>query len=130
MAAEIRIMGKINKHRKVTYQGKKINSFEINIGGSENAPKKLPLSSRNIHYSCLLNDKQFDKLRRELHEIGIPHILGQQVFLRGEITIDLPMDIIQGEIGVIVFEIGSIEVERIKREKQREAALIQQQEKT
>lgn len=38
--------------------------LEIITGGSDNAPKGLPTASKDVQYTCLLNTKQFNKLKK------------------------------------------------------------------
>ncbi|MGN7309340.1 hypothetical protein ACTHQ2_25685, partial [Bacillus subtilis] len=69
------------------------NCLDVKVSGSENAPKGLPLPSREIHYTILITDKQREKVESELMVIG-KNIYQCKLKIQGEITLDLPFGII------------------------------------
>lgn len=94
---------------KITLTGYAINkvrvvddvlcAFEMEEKGSDNPPKGLPKSTR-ISYTVFANKKQLKKMGIELNKK--PH---QKLLIQGEPTLDVPLDICQGEIGVVCFQI-------------------------
>jgi hypothetical protein len=91
--------------------------LDITTGGTGSAPKGLPMPSQDIHFTVLINKTQYDELNRELNKFRVK-LVGSEVLIQGEITLDLSFDVIQGDMGIVAFEVESLEVN-----KKREAAL-------
>jgi len=83
--------------------------LDVVVKGSENAPKGLPLPSREIQYTILINDKQKNKLEKELKDLNIEELVGARIRVVGEITLDLPLGVCEGEIGIIAYQIQIVE---------------------
>ncbi|MCL6639157.1 MAG: ParB/RepB/Spo0J family partition protein [Firmicutes bacterium] len=110
MSAKITVIGKAIDVRQVESPVKKglnITCFEIETGGSPTTPKGLPHASV-IHYTVLVNDRQYAKLRMELEELSLT-VKEATLVVHGELNLDLPMDVVQGEIGVIAFHVTVVE---------------------
>lgn len=65
-------------------------------GGSTQPPKGLPPASAVITYTVLVAPKLAGQL-------NLP-ASGQRVLIQGELTLDLPLELCPGEIGVIAFQ--------------------------
>lgn len=93
--------------------------LDLRSAGAVASPRGLPKASE-IDYTAILNERTYNKLIEDLaaHELKLK---GAKVAIVGEITLDQPMDIVPGEIGVIVYTIESIEVTKIKRRLSEEA---------
>jgi hypothetical protein len=113
MPHKIKITGKpISKLREANG----IYSFDMEEGGSPSAPKGLYKSSR-ILYTVFINKKQFNKLK-----IDKESFKDKSFFIEGEPTLDVPMDICPGEIGITTFQIQSFEPKvKEPKEKPKEA---------
>lgn len=84
------------------------NCLDVKVKGSENAPKGLPLPSKEIQYTILITDKQRNKIESDL--LALEKDIHQcKLKIQGEITLDLPFGIIDGDIGVIAYQIKCIE---------------------
>ncbi|WP_127490217.1 hypothetical protein [Paenibacillus ehimensis] len=93
--------------------------LEIVTGGSPAAPKGLPKASQ-VTYTVILNEKQYRKLEADSKEVGL-HVKGSKVFIQGEITLDLPITIVEGEIGVIAYQLKNVDAEKLKTAAAKEA---------
>lgn len=79
-------------------------AFEMNLGGSSTAPKGLPLPSFSIQYTIFVSLKAGKKA-------GLESSLATQKWLiKGDLTLDLPVDDCPGEIGVVAFKISALPV--------------------
>lgn len=74
-------------------------AFEMEEKGSDNPPKGLPKSTR-ISYTVFANKKQLKKVGIELNKKP-----SQKLLIQGEPTLDVPLNICRGEIGVVCFQI-------------------------
>jgi hypothetical protein len=120
MAAKITITGVVGQIRRVKtgidsppFPVKWI-CLDITTGGTGSAPKGLPMPSEDIQFTVLINKTQYDELNRELNKIRVK-LVGSEVLIQGEITLDLSFDVIQGDMGIVAFEVESLEVKK-KRE--------------
>lgn len=118
---KIKLTGQVKKYRKIKNpSGKKAKGywhlFEMTEGGSPAAPKNLPKSSK-IHFTVIMNDRQVNKLISELEAHSLP-FSHANLFVDGEMTLDLPMDVVEGEIGVVAYMVQSIDVTKIKAEQE------------
>lgn len=110
MGAKITVIGKAADIRLVESpikNGMPITCLEIETGGSPSTPKGLPNASV-IQYTVLMNDRQYARLRMELEELSLT--AGEATLVvHGELNLDLPMNIVHGEIGVIAFHVTVVE---------------------
>lgn len=90
--------------------------LDIRTGGSPASPKGLPKASE-IEYTALLNERTYNRLVTDMQDHNL-RLKGSKVAIEAEITIDMPMDIVPGEIGLIVYKIDSVELSKIQREKE------------
>src|SRR5690554_6533859 len=121
MGAKITITGKVSKIRvlpNTILKKGSISCLEIKTAGSPNLSKGLPMAS-TVHYTVMVNDKQYNRLQRELKEHGLK-LRGGDVLVQGEINLDMPLDVVEGEIGVIAYKISSLDVDRIERDRQKQ----------
>jgi hypothetical protein len=90
-------------------------AFEMTEKGGPSAPKGIPFQSTAITYTVFVIKKQFKKL--EIDSQGFQHT---KVLVQGEPTLDAPMDVCPGEVGVICMQIQALpqKVEKPKKEKQ------------
>lgn len=119
MGAKITITGAVLKVRKVENPKQKkafINCLEIETGGSPNAPKGLPIASM-VNYTVMCNDKQLNKLKRELETYNLP-LKGGNILVQGEINLDQPLSVVEGEIGVIAFQLQSLDAMKLQKEQE------------
>ena len=121
MGANITIGGIVNRMRRMKNPyNKKGQDFDwicldIETGGVAPPPKGLP-KVREIEYTCVLNEKQFKTLTQEMEEYDLRKIKERYVVVQGEITLDLPFEVLdKNEIGVVTYRIRSKEVENIKK---------------
>lgn len=131
MPVKIKVTGPVKKVRTVKSPlDKKVNwnMLEITTGGSPAAPKGLPLASAKVNYTVLLNDKQYKKLKSELEEFNLP-LIGAKMFVEGEITLDQPLSIVEGEIGVIAYQFHCIDAQKLKNEREKEQEEKQEEQK-
>jgi hypothetical protein len=127
MGAKITITGTVSKIRKVSINSEQkkrkgkvnINCLEIITGGSPNAPKGLPAASQ-IHFTVLCNDKQFNKLKKELDEHNLS-LKNSSILVQGELNLDQPLSLVEGDIGVIAFQLQSLDVMKLEREQEKTA---------
>jgi hypothetical protein len=123
MAAKITITGVVGQIRRVKTGidcppiPLKWICLDITTGGTGTAPKGLPMPSQHIDFTVLINKAQYDELNRQLNKIRVK-LVGSEVLIQGEITLDLSFDVIQGDMGIVAFEVESLEVK-----KKREAAI-------
>lgn len=124
MSAKITITGEVKNIRKIPDPNNKNpknpiywNLLEMKEAGSPNSPKNLP-RAEPISYTVIMNDKQYNKLLNTAKEYGFG-IKGERILIQGEITLDLPMSIIN-EIGVITFQAQHLTVQKLLTEKQKE----------
>lgn len=114
----IKLSGPIRKYRKIKHPLDKKKSnvfwhlFEMVEEGSPAAPKNLPKASK-ISFTVILNDRQFNKLTNDLDEYDLK-LQKANIYIEGEMTLDLPLDIVEGEIGVIAYEVKSIDASKLK----------------
>lgn len=123
MPTKLKLSGEVKRIRQIRNPLNKQTFWwclDFNEGGSPAAPKGLPKSS-TIDYTAILNERTYNRLMAEMEPHGV-RLKGAKVFIDGEITIDQPMDIVTGEIGVIVYTIESVEVNKIKRDQEAAAA--------
>lgn len=123
MPAKIKVTGEVKRIRQVRSPlNNKVFWFclDITTGGSPASPKTLPPAS-TVDYTILTSEKQYRKLTEEMQAHGL-RLKGSKVFVEGEITLDLPIEIVSGEIGVITFKIESVELNAIKRAAEAAAA--------
>lgn len=110
MAGKIEVVEEIKQLRRVPsldHPDVYWNCLDITIKGSQNAPKGLPLPSREIQYTVLINDKQLNKLKNEYSDQGA-QILNSKVRVVGEVTLDLPLGVCEGEIGIIAYQVQAV----------------------
>lgn len=81
----------------------------MEISGSPTSPKGLPLASSKIMYTIFVSLKTAKKIVLD----GIPR--SRKLFIQGEISIDIPVEICPGEIGVIAYQIEAVP-EKVKKE--------------
>jgi hypothetical protein len=119
VAHKIKVTGDVQKIRQVknpTNPQTWLWCLDIKTGGSPASPKGLPKAS-DIEYTALLNDRTYTRLISEMQEHRLK-LKGSKVAIDAELTIDMPMDIVPGEIGLIVYKIDSVDISRIKREQE------------
>lgn len=66
---------------------------------------------QSIHYSVLLQEKLFNNFKKlTLEDILSDNnkLIGAQVYIQGVPTLDLPMTVIEGEVGIIAYEIDIV----------------------
>ena len=129
MGAKITLVGKIKEIRHIkspVNEKVELSCFEIETGGSATAPKGMPTASL-IQYTVLVNDKQYKKLQSELDTLALT-VEDATLVIQGEITIDQPMDVVEGDIGVIAFNVGCVET--TKKEKVAQEVKVETIEKT
>lgn len=119
MAAKVDVTGDIFKIRKMkSPKGKDWVMLEIKTGGSPAQAKDLFPASL-VHFTLICNQRQFNKLQNEMQEHGLQLRAGSMIYAKCEFNIDLPMTYVDGDIGLNVFMMQSIEVNRIIRERQK-----------
>jgi hypothetical protein len=127
MAHKIKVSGEVKKWRQVRSP---LNDkqfwylLDIPTGGSPASPKGLPKASQ-IEFTAIVNERVYKSLNADLEEFGLK-LKGSKVFIDGEITLDQPMDIVPGEIGILVYQIGVAEVDRLRKEQQAAAAAAEE----
>ncbi len=80
----------------------KYYTFDMIIGGSPTSPKGLPPVSSSVQYTVFVSLKAGKKAGLDKAQSD------QKWVVQGEITLDLPVDLCLGEIGVIAFQIAEI----------------------
>lgn len=123
MAHKIKVSGEVKKWRQIRSplnQNQFWYLLDIPTGGSPASPKGLPKASQ-IEFTAIVNDRVWKALSADLEEFDLK-LKGSKVFIDGEITLDQPMDVVPGEIGVLVYQIGVAEVDRLRKEKEAAAA--------
>lgn len=92
-------------------------AFEMTEKGGPSAPKGIPFTSTAITYTVFVSKKQFKKL-----EIDSQGFRQTKVLVQGEPTLDAPIDVCPGEIGVICMQIQALpqKTEQPKTEKKEE----------
>lgn len=97
---------------KITLKGKATSNlrmhddfltFDMEEAGSERTLKQLP-SSSTISYTIFVTESQ-------LHKAGISkkEVIETRLILQGEPSLDIPIDLCPGEVGVIVYQIQAPE---------------------
>lgn len=115
MGAKITVAGEVQKIRIMKNPWNpqvNLNCLDVVTAGSPASPKGLPPASK-ISYTILVNDRSYNKLVADLKEFDLK-LKGTKIFVQGEITLDQPLNIVEGEIGVIAFNIESPDVKRLK----------------
>lgn len=74
-------------------------SFDMEEAGSSTPPKKLPEGSP-VSFTVFLNQKQLQRAG-----FSAETIQGEKIVVKGEITLDVPMEDCPGEIGVTCFQL-------------------------
>lgn len=77
-------------------------SFDMEEAGSPTPPKKLPKSSP-VSFTVFLNEKQLKRAG-----LSAENIQEEAIIVKGEITLDVPMEDCPGEIGVICFQLFKV----------------------
>lgn len=97
---------------KITLKGKATSNlrihddfltFDMEEAGSERTLKQLP-SSSTISYTIFVTESQ-------LHKAGISNkeVIETPLIIQGEPSLDIPIDLCPGEVGVIVYQIQAPE---------------------
>ena len=120
---ETKVTGAIKEIVKKSSPDKKATWHCLNIesGGSPAAPKGLPAASK-MTFTCILNDKQMNRLKAQMEEVGLTLGRGSKILVRGEQNIDLPTSIITGDMGLVAFQVEAIEAQKLKRDMEEAAA--------
>ncbi|MED1305608.1 plasmid stabilization protein [[Bacillus thuringiensis] serovar konkukian] len=92
-------------------------AFEMTEKGGPTAPKGIPFKSTAITYTVFVSKKQFKKL-----EIDSQGFQNTKLLVQGEPTLDAPIDVCPGEVGVICMQIGALpqKAEKPKEDKAKE----------
>jgi hypothetical protein len=111
---------------KITLTGKSVSpllskgayyTFDMEESGSPGPPKGLP-SSSTITYTVFINQKQLKKAG-----VTEENIQTQEIMVKGEPTLDVPVDDCPGEIGVTCFQVSIIS----EKQKQKEPVKVDQE---
>ncbi len=78
-------------------------AFDMTEKGGPSAPKGIPFQSTAISYTVFVSKKQFKKL--EISDQGFQHT---KLLVQGEPTLDAPVDVCPGEVGVICMQIQAL----------------------
>lgn len=118
MASKITVTGEVRKVRKLQNPSDSTVQWvclEIITGGSPNGPKGLPMPSQDIHFTVLMNTKQYKKLKDSSSEAKLK-VEGSKVVIEGELILDLSFEILEGDIGVICFKAENIDAAKRQKE--------------
>lgn len=103
MPIKITVTGKPVAIRQAVYQNNTVVCLDFEEGGSVNPPKGLPQAS-TITTTVLMNQKQWNKLLKSVKEAGDTIKTAHKFLIQGEINVDLPMDIVEGDMGITAFQ--------------------------
>lgn len=92
--------------------------LEVHESGSP-VPKTLPPASK-IHYTVIVADRQMKRLQEQLSEIGVK-IKETKLIIEGEMTLDQPLTIVSGEIGLVTYKIDSLDYLKYVQSKMKES---------
>lgn len=114
MAAKLTITGEVSQVRNVKStldNDVRWMCLDITTGGTGTAPKGLPMPSKDIQFTVLMNKKQYEKLEQEVNDADVK-MVGGKVLIQGEITLDLSFDILEGDMGVVAFQVESLDAKK------------------
>ncbi|MGX5609951.1 hypothetical protein ACWKTZ_26640 [Bacillus cereus] len=117
MPIKITVTGKPVAIRQAVYQNNTVVCLDFEEGGSVNPPKGLPQAS-TLTTTVLMNQKQWNKLLKSVKEAGETIKTAHKFLIQGEINVDLPMDIVEGDMGITAFQAQYLpQAEKSKDEK-------------
>jgi hypothetical protein len=133
MVAKLTITGEVSQVRKVKStldNDVRWMCLDITTGGTGTAPKGLPMPSKDIQFTVLMNKKQYEKLEQEVNDADVK-LVGGKVLIQGEITLDLSFDVLEGDMGVVAFQVESLDAKKkeqaeVKAEKKKSPDIIVQ----
>lgn len=106
MSIKITVVGIVQEVRCIpSPANENVNLYclEFEENGSKSSPKSLPMAS-DIAVTVMMNEKQYNKLQNSLKNAGFEVLVGTKIVVQGEITIDMPMDVVSGDMGVITYQ--------------------------
>lgn len=114
MVAKLTITGEVSQVRKVKStldDDVRWMCLDITTGGTGTAPKGLPMPSKDIQFTVLMNKKQYEKLEQEVNDADAK-LVGGKVLIQGEITLDLSFNVLEGDMGVVAFQVESLDAKK------------------
>ncbi|MGN7170580.1 hypothetical protein ACTHSJ_32420 [Paenibacillus cellulositrophicus] len=109
MAARITITGEVSSVRKIENpQDQNTDWYCLDLttwGTGAALPEGLPMPSKDILFTVLLDKKQYDKVSQE-SKAAQWGLIGGRVLIQCEITLDLSFNVLEGDdMGIIAFQV-------------------------
>lgn len=104
MPAKVKITGTPAKIRKTTLNDKPVYCVDFIQGGKTVPPKGLPKPTQ-VKTTVLMNAKQWRKNLE--NEKPLPFLI-----IEGEVTLDVPMSVLNGDFAVIAFKVEKVDVNK------------------
>ncbi|WP_240378134.1 hypothetical protein [Bacillus piscicola] len=99
MSLKVTVSGKPIAVRPVTYDNQALFCVDFEEKGNASVSKDLPKASA-VMITALLTKSQWSRLKKEVEDKG-EQVSKAEFMIEGDVTVDMPMDIVEGEIGVI-----------------------------
>ncbi|MFS1519571.1 hypothetical protein V1503_24395 [Bacillus sp. SCS-151] len=103
MAMKLTVTGKPINIRPCKFENQQIFCLDFEEQSKSIPPKTLPKPGQ-VAVTAILSEKQWKKLQKSIDECGDTLQNANKLMIQGEVTLDLPMDIVEGDMGLICFQ--------------------------
>lgn len=112
MALKVELTGVIDSFRQ---HNETMFCLEVKSGKSPTAPKGLPATTDDIHFTVVINGKQRSKL------VPDEELVGRWVKVSGGITLDVAFDILTGDLCLVATNIEDITESKLQADEEKKA---------
>lgn len=108
LSVKIGLIGEIKGVSRKKINDKIIMCLEIDCKSMKNTHQQLRTIMINdsdpIHYTVIVREKIYNKLVKEMNDTT-DNLLGKEIYVIGVPVLDLPMSIVEGEIGIFAYHL-------------------------